>query len=159
MDLICDREVVVQYIEHPRIAKDFANYLELYKKYQARYQIDEVLEGKRNEGLMEQAAKAPFDEKLSIISLILAKLDVEFKAYAQKEDYLEVLFGELKHSRAAWKIRQEPEKRKDPKKTDGTRSICLPVRSIPSPRQLSRNRKPVFSQDRKNIAVPISQRI
>ena len=94
--LTCDREVVVQYIEHPRIAKDFANYLELYKKYQARYQIDEVLEGKRNEGLMEQAAKAPFDEKLSIISLILAKLDVEFKAYAQKEDYLEVLFGELK---------------------------------------------------------------
>lgn len=89
VDLICDREVVVQYIEHPRIAKDFANYLELYKKYQARYQIDEVLEGKRNEGLMEQAAKAPFDEKLSIISLILAKLDVEFKAYAQKEDYLE----------------------------------------------------------------------
>ena len=88
------REVVVQYIEHPRIAKDFANYLELYKKYQARYQIDEVLEGKRNEGLMEQAAKAPFDEKLSIISLILAKLDVEFKAYAQKEDYLEVLFGQ-----------------------------------------------------------------
>ena len=96
VDLICDREVVVQYIEHPRIAKDFANYLELYKKYQARYQIDEVLEGKRNERLMEQAAKAPFDEKLSIISLILAKLDVEFKAYAQKEDYLEVLFGELK---------------------------------------------------------------
>lgn len=94
--LTCDREVVVQYIEHPRIAKDFANYLELYKKYQARYQIDEVLEGKRDERLMEQAGKAPFDEKLSIISLILAKLDVEFKAYAQKEDYLEVLFGELK---------------------------------------------------------------
>lgn len=94
--LTCDREVVVQYIEHPRIAKDFANYLELYKKYQARYQIDQVLEGKRDERLMEQAAKAPFDEKLSIISLILAKLDVEFKAYAQKEDYLEVLFGELK---------------------------------------------------------------
>lgn len=45
--LTCDREVVVQYIEHPRIAKDFANYLELYKKYQARYQIDEILEGKR----------------------------------------------------------------------------------------------------------------
>ena len=94
--LTCDREVIVQYIEHPRIAKDFANYLELYKKYQARYQIDEVLEGKRDERLMEQAAKAPFDEKLSIISLILAKLDVEFKAYAQKEDYLEVLFRELK---------------------------------------------------------------
>ena len=27
VDLICDREVVVQYIEHPRIAKDFENYI------------------------------------------------------------------------------------------------------------------------------------
>lgn len=94
--LPCDRDVVIQYIEHPRIAKDFANYLELYKKYQERYQIDEVLEGKHSEHLMEQAAKAPFDEKLSIISLILAKLTVEFKAYAEKEDFLELLFGELK---------------------------------------------------------------
>lgn len=35
-----DRDVISQYIQHPRIAKDFANYLELYYKYQNEYQVD-----------------------------------------------------------------------------------------------------------------------
>lgn len=92
----CDREVVCQYLQHPKISKDFANYLELYDKYQSKYQIDEVLAGHRNERLMELAAKAAFDEKLSVISLILAKLNVEFKKYGKLEAYLELLFKELK---------------------------------------------------------------
>ena len=40
-----DRDVISQYIQHPRIAKDFANYLELYYKYQNEYQVDEILQG------------------------------------------------------------------------------------------------------------------
>lgn len=94
--LTCDREVVSQYIQHAKIAKDFANYLELYYKYQSRYQIDEVLAGNRDERLMEQAARAEFDERLSVIGLILAKLNVEFKKTGQMEAYLELLFGKLK---------------------------------------------------------------
>ena len=35
-----DRNVISQYIQHPRIAKDFANYLELYYKYQDEYQVE-----------------------------------------------------------------------------------------------------------------------
>lgn len=92
----CDREVVIQYLQHPKIAKDFANYLELYDKYQARYQIDQVLAGNRDERLMEQAARAEFDEKLSVIGLILAKLDVEFKKVGETEAYLELVYGRLK---------------------------------------------------------------
>lgn len=94
--LSCDREVVCQYIQHTKIAKDFANYLELYYKYQSRYQIDEILAGNRDERLMEQAAKAEFDERLSVIGLILAKLNVEFKRTGQMEAYLELLFEKLK---------------------------------------------------------------
>ena len=41
-----DREVVVQYIQYPKIAKDFANYLELYYKYRTDYQIEEILRGR-----------------------------------------------------------------------------------------------------------------
>ena len=37
--------MISQYIQHPRIAKDFANYLELYYKYQNEYQVDEILQG------------------------------------------------------------------------------------------------------------------
>ena len=94
--LICDREVVSQYLQHARIAKDFANYLELYSKYQSHYQMDEVLAGKRNERLMELAAKAPFDEKISVIGILLAKLNVEFGKAGEQESYLEMLFGQLK---------------------------------------------------------------
>ena len=36
---------MAQYIQHPKIAKDFANYLELYGKYQTDYQIEEILKG------------------------------------------------------------------------------------------------------------------
>ena len=94
--LACDRDVVKQYIQHAKISKDFANYLELYYKYQSQYQIDEVLKGNRDEELMEQAAKAPFDEKLSVIGLLLAKLNVEFAKAGKMENYLEMLFGKLK---------------------------------------------------------------
>ena len=41
-----DREVVRQYIQHEKIAKDFANYLELYEKYQMDYQLEAVLRGR-----------------------------------------------------------------------------------------------------------------
>lgn len=92
----CDREVVSQYIQHAKIAKDFANYLELYGKYQSRYQIDEILNGKRNERLMETAANAEFDEKISVIGLILAKLNVEFSKTGNQEAYLELLYEKLK---------------------------------------------------------------
>ena len=108
--LTCDRDVVKQYIQHAKISKDFANYLELYYKYQSQYQIDEVLKGNRDEELMVQAAKAPFDEKLSVIGLLLAKLNVEFAKAGKLENYLEMLFAKLKEfkARLAEENGQEP---------------------------------------------------
>ena len=38
-----DREVVFQYLQHLKIAKDFANYYELYKKYKEDYGIERIL--------------------------------------------------------------------------------------------------------------------
>lgn len=40
-----DREVVHQYIQHWKIAKDFANYLELYRKYKKDYGLEKIIEG------------------------------------------------------------------------------------------------------------------
>ena len=68
-----DREVVVQYIQHDTIAKDFANYLELYHKYQMDYQLDAVLQGTIDPILLKKTAHASFDEKLSVVSLLLAR--------------------------------------------------------------------------------------
>lgn len=91
-----DRDVVYQYIEHPRIAKDFANYLELYYKYQSDYQIEQILAGNISEDLLRKVSAAAFDEKFSVISLILAHLNGRFRQLYLKERYLERLLEELK---------------------------------------------------------------
>lgn len=91
-----DREVVFQYIQHGKIAKDFANYLELYYKYDRDYRADEILEGIIRENVCDKLARAAFDERLSVMSLILAKLNGQFKEVALKADMLEQMMGLLK---------------------------------------------------------------
>ena len=94
-----DREVIVQYIQHEKIAKDFANYLELYEKYQMDYQLDAVLAGTIDDLLLKKAAHASFDERLGVVSLLLARCRNEFAAIARSEKELELLFGQLKFVR------------------------------------------------------------
>ena len=74
-----DRDVVVQYIQHPRIAGDFANYLELFYKYRTDYQIDQVLSGHIDEVLVKKAAHASFDERLGVTGLLLSRLNTAFR--------------------------------------------------------------------------------
>ncbi len=96
-----DRDVVLQYIEHPGIARDFAAYLELYEKYRADYRIERLLSGNPGEELIEQLARAPFDERFSVLSLILAHLTSHFRDVWRKEAFLELLFDSLKRFRTA----------------------------------------------------------
>lgn len=91
-----DWEVVVQYIQYPKIAKDFANYLELYHKYRTDYRMDEVLEGTIDERVKKKLNHASFDERLSIVSLLLAKLTEQFRQTYRREGETEVLFKCLK---------------------------------------------------------------
>ena len=91
-----DREMIVQYIQHEKIAKDFANYLELYEKYQMDYQIEAVLEGKIDDILIKKAAHASFDERLSVISLLLSRCTGQFRRVFLKEQELAVLFEKLR---------------------------------------------------------------
>ncbi len=93
LNMNVDRDVVAQYIQHPAIAKDFANYLELYYKYENDYRVDEIVSGVIREGVCDKLAKAPFDERLSVVSLLLARLNGGFRAAADMEDRLERLQG------------------------------------------------------------------
>ncbi|MCD7814208.1 MAG: AAA family ATPase [Lachnospiraceae bacterium] len=91
-----DREVVIQYIQHERIARDFANYLELYRKYQMDYQLDAVLAGHIDEVLLKKAAHAPFDERLSVVNLLLARCRNCFATQIRQEEANLLLFEQLK---------------------------------------------------------------
>ena len=96
-----DQEVIFQYIQHEKIAKDFANYLELYYKYQTDYQIKGILQGQVRESVYEKLKFAPFDERLSVIGLLLAALSEKFEEAYDVDAYVTALFDTLKSYRKA----------------------------------------------------------
>jgi DNA polymerase III delta prime subunit len=83
-----DREIVSEYIQFPKIARDFASYLELYHKYQDDYQVERILEGKIPEGLYDKLEKAAFDERISVVGLLLSGLNRSFGQVCQLRDRL-----------------------------------------------------------------------
>ncbi len=90
------RDVVGQYIQLPRIAKDFSGYLELYYKYQKTYHVDDILRGAWHPVTASELRAAPFDEKLSVMSLLLSRMG-ESARLARKQDALvTALHGTLK---------------------------------------------------------------
>lgn len=89
-------EVVRGYLQHPKIAKDFANYYELFLKYQKDYQVQDILDGKAEEHLKRQLRTAGFDERLSVLSLLLDRLSSDFYETYQTGEYLKRLHTILK---------------------------------------------------------------
>lgn len=90
-----DREIVYQYIQHRMIAKDFANYLELYYKYKKDYGIEEILKGNWNTATLQKIKAAPFDEHLSIVSLLNGKLGGFFNDCFMTDAFVSKLYEYL----------------------------------------------------------------
>ena len=95
LGLRVDRNVVEQYIQLPRVAKDFANYLELYYKYQKTYHVEDILRGTWPAITVSQLRAAPFDEKISVMGLILSRLSEESRHVRQADELTTALHGAL----------------------------------------------------------------
>ena len=95
------REVVGQYIQMPRIAKDFANYLELYYKYQRTYHVDEILRGTWQPITASELRAAPFDEKLSVMGLLLSRLSESARETRRQDGLTTALHRALTDFKAA----------------------------------------------------------
>ncbi len=91
-----DTDVTVQYIQYPKIAQDFTNYLELYYKYRKDYQVDSILSGTIPEGTLGKLRYAPFDERLQIVSLLLSRLGGRFRAVKAKDTETGHIYGFIK---------------------------------------------------------------
>lgn len=98
-----DREVVGQYIQHGKAARDFANYLELFEKYRTDYQIEEVLAGRFEKFAVDKLRQASFDERFSVVGLLVGRLGTGFYAYYERDLYVTVLYEKLKD----WKREME----------------------------------------------------
>ena len=66
-----DELLIRQYLQDDQISKQFAVYYELWKKYSSDYQVNEILEGNYGEEEIRRAGNAPFDERISLIGLLL----------------------------------------------------------------------------------------
>ena len=94
-----DREVVHQYIQHWKIAKDFAVYLELYEKYQKDYGLEEIFKGQWEKETLEKLAYASFDERLSVVGMLSGKLREYFRRYVFLDTYVTCLYEALKQAK------------------------------------------------------------
>ncbi len=69
-NLPVNEDLIIQYIQDPKIAKDYAAYYDLFHKYQSDYQIQEIVNGTISEEIKERAKSARFDERMALIGLL-----------------------------------------------------------------------------------------
>lgn len=90
-----DENLICQYLQNKQIAKDFAVYYDLFNKYRSDYQVDTILDGKANQEIKDRAINAKFDERLSLLGLILDAIAGELRGVMLTEelitDYMQAL--------------------------------------------------------------------
>ena len=92
-----DEELIIQYLQHGQVAKDFAAYLELYENYESDYQVEKILSGEPFEGMLRKLAHAGFDERLSVVGLLLSGLNGRFQECYEDDEEQKLLFGILRN--------------------------------------------------------------
>ena len=98
-DLTVDEKLVGQYLQSPKIAKDFAIYYDLFNKYRSDYQVDAILAGKAGKTIKDRAKAAKFDERLALLGLILDAVTGHLKAVMDAESIAFDLMAALKQFR------------------------------------------------------------
>ena len=117
--------LAVQFLQDPEIARSFSAYYDLYVKYQDIYRVPDILEGRffpggEAEGTsgaeggaaeaididpvrIQEMQDAPFDEKLSLISLLIDALGKLFLECAREKKLQEMILRELGQVRSVLK--------------------------------------------------------
>ena len=101
LGLQADEELIREYIQHPKIAEDFSAYLDLYYKYRDDYGVEEILAGQTKPAVFARLLQAPFDERLSLVSLLLAGLDTRFTASLQADAVADACYAFLRETKKA----------------------------------------------------------
>ena len=89
------KEVVNGYLHHEKTAADFANYLELYRKYEQDYQIEKIWDGRFGEEHKKRLREASFDERLSVLTMLLSAMRSGFLRAYEEDRYVTLLYEDL----------------------------------------------------------------
>lgn len=105
-----DETLVEQYLRNGRVVKEFAAYYDLFNKYKKEYQTEEILAGTSKEQTLERARVAAFDERLSLLGMLIDKMLSETREDMEISDYLVELLKNLKAVKAAVEKSADSEK-------------------------------------------------
>ena len=83
-----DEKMVSQYLQDKKVSKSFANYYDLFNKYRSDYRIDDILSGKAGDDVKKRAEAAKYDEKLSLLGLILDRVGNDLRQHYHDEQIL-----------------------------------------------------------------------
>lgn len=90
-DIKVDELLIGQYIQTPKIAKDFAIYYDLFRKYRSDYQIDAILDGTFGTDVLFRAQRAQMDERMSFLGLLFDAITSTLRDTCEKENVLDLI--------------------------------------------------------------------
>lgn len=99
--------LISQYLQDEKIAKDFSHYYQLFHKYQADYKVDSILDGTSSDEIKTRAKNAKFDERLSLISLIMSQLDETISKTVELEETVKKAMADIKEIQLAEKTKEQ----------------------------------------------------
>ena len=91
-----DVKLIGQYIQDPEIASHFSAYYDLYNKYRSDYQIASILEGREDPEIRRRARAARFDERYSLLGLLLEAVMAGMKQCMDADAHLSLLLPVLR---------------------------------------------------------------
>lgn len=96
-----DETLVGQYLRNDRIVKEFTAYYDLYQKYKKDYHVEEILSGTHSQDAVKKAKDAAFDERLSLLGMLMDKVQGEIRSVMETSAWLSDVIRPLKAMRAA----------------------------------------------------------
>lgn len=92
-------DVIGEFIHHPDIAEDVYAYLEIYRKYNEDYGISDILDGHVKKSVYQRVFNADFDERITVVNLLLNGLTVVFSKVARERRMAQLWYEFLKEYR------------------------------------------------------------
>ena len=104
LDIPVTGELVGQYLRKQEIASAFTAYYGLYRKYDRDYGIPEILDGtcQDREARVDMAKNGGFEERFTVVQLLMDCLEISFRRYGQWNEQLKALHAALVRLRGNW---------------------------------------------------------
>lgn len=94
--LSVDESLVGQYLRNDRVVKEFTAYYDLFNKYKRDYRIADILDGRPSGQAIARAREAAFDERLSLLGMLLDRVQADMGQVMEQADLLSDLRNPLK---------------------------------------------------------------